>query len=93
VTNITGGTVPNCTANSITASCTSAATCNDNPPAGLGPCATGSTKIRLCRSNADCTGDTSYPDCCSCGTIAGQHNPVYLCTAAIAKTFGLCTCL
>jgi hypothetical protein len=92
-TNITGGTVPNCTANSIVSACTTATTCNDNPPSTLGPCPTGSTKIRLCRSNADCKGDTAYPDCCSCGTIGTTKNPVYLCTAAIAKTFGLCSCL
>ena len=73
---LTGGTVPNCTATSITSAC-SASACGDNMPSGLGPCGTGSKNARLCLSNADCTGDTNYPKCCSCGTNSAgvQNNP------------------
>jgi hypothetical protein len=74
---LNGGTVPSCSAASLTASCQAA--CNDAPPASC----TGTFAIRLCTAASDCSTDTANPSCCNFGS-----SPVNWCVSTLIMSLG-----
>jgi hypothetical protein len=86
------GSPPNCGATSLTSAC--ATSCTDKAPSNPFSCGAAGTSytVRLCRTKADCTGSSNGDtNCCSCGTISGKKNPVYLCEPSAATL--VCSCL
>ena len=86
------GSPPNCGATSLTSAC--ATSCTDKAPSNPFSCGSAGTSytVRLCRTKADCTGSSNGDtNCCSCGTISGKKNPVYICEPNAATL--VCSCL
>jgi hypothetical protein len=79
-----GGSAPNCTASSLTSSCMTTAQCGtEGAPGG---CGGGTYTVHLCTSKADCAGLASGDtNCCSCGSISGNQNPVHMCISGLAS--------